>query len=490
MEKLTEKLIFEKSVEGRKAYSLPKLDVPKSEGLPEKFLRKEPARLPETSEIEVARHFQHLAHQNFNIEGGFYPLGSCTMKYNPKINEKTAALPGFASAHPLTKDEFSQGSLQLMYELGEMLKEITGLQGVSLQPAAGSQGELTGIYMFKAYHESRNDDARTTILVPDSSHGTNPASAAIAGYKVDTIKTNETGRIDLEHLKSRLGNHIAGFMVTNPSTVGLFESDILEVQKLVNEVGGLMYMDGANFNALLTLARPGDMGFDCVHINLHKTFSTPHGGGGPGAGPVCVSERLRPFLPVPQVRLMDGEYSLEFDRAETIGKLHTFNGNFGVLVRAYTYMRMLGKEGMRAVSENAIINANYLFRKIQDYFDVPFDDHCMHEFIISGSRQKRESGVSTKDIGKRLLDYGFHAPTVYFPLNVPEAMLIEPTETENRQNLDAFADAMISIANECEHVPEQVLDAPHSTELKRLDEAKAARFLNICWIGYQDPSTN
>lgn len=478
-----EKLIFEKSVEGRRAFTLPKLDVPKSDGIPEKFARKKDARLPETSEIEVARHFQHLSHQNFNIEKAMYPLGSCTMKYNPKINEKTAALPGFSSAHPLTNDEFSQGSLQLMYELGEMLKEITGQPGVSLQPAAGSQGELTGIYMIRAYHLDRNDSARTTILVPDSSHGTNPASAAIAGYKVDTIKTNSSGRIDLEHLKTKVGDHVAGFMVTNPSTVGLFESDIVEVEKLIRDCGGLMYMDGANFNALLTLARPGDMNFDCVHINLHKTFSTPHGGGGPGAGPVCVSERLRPYLPVPQVRLNDGVYSLEQDRAQTIGKLHTFNGNFGVLVRAYTYMRMLGKEGMRSVSENAIINANYLFRKIDEYFDVPFDDHCMHEFIISGNRQKK-LGVTTKDIGKRLLDYGYHAPTVYFPITVPEAMLIEPTETENRQNLDGFADAMIAIAKETEENPELVQKAPHSTELRRLDEAKAARNLNICWEGF------
>lgn len=480
-----EKLIFEKSVEGRKAYTLPKLDVPLSEGIPERFKRKQDARLPETSEIEVARHFQHLSHQNFNIEGGMYPLGSCTMKYNPKINEKTASLPGFASMHPLTNDEFSQGSLQLMYELGEMLKEVTGLPGVSLQPAAGSQGELTGIYMIRAYHMDRGDTARNTILVPDSSHGTNPASAAIAGYKVDTINTNENGRIDIDHLKTKLGDHVAGFMITNPSTVGLFESRIVEVAKLIREAGGLLYMDGANFNALLTLARPGDMDFDCVHINLHKTFSTPHGGGGPGSGPVCVSERLRPFLPVPQIRFEDGTYSLEHDREKTIGKLHTFNGNFGVHVRAYTYMRMLGKVGMRSVSENAIINANYLFRKIEEYFEVPFDDHCMHEFILSGNRQKR-LGVTTKDIGKRLLDYGFHAPTVYFPITVPEAMLIEPTETENMQNLDGFADAMIAIAKEAEEDPELVRQAPHTTELRRLDEATAARHLNICWEGYRE----
>lgn len=482
-----ERLIFEKSVEGRKGYSLPVLDVPDNglDLIPEKFRRKEDAMLPETSEIEVARHFQHLSHDNFNIENAMYPLGSCTMKYNPKINERTAALPGFSAMHPLTDDKYNQGSLQLMHELGDMLREITGMPGVSLQPAAGSQGELTGIYMIRAYHLDRNDTKRTTILVPDSSHGTNPASAAIGGFKVDTVITNESGRIDIENLKSKLGDHVAGFMITNPSTVGLFESGIVEVEKLIRDCGGLMYMDGANFNALLTLARPGDMNFDCVHINLHKTFSTPHGGGGPGAGPVCVSERLRPYLPTPQVRLEDGVYSLEEDLPKSIGKVHSYNGNFGVLVRAYTYMRMLGKDGMRAVSENAIINANYLFRKIDEYFDVPFDDHCMHEFILSGNRQKK-LGVTTRDIAKRLLDYGFHAPTVYFPITVPEAMLIEPTETENRGNLDGFADAMIAIAKEAEENPELVTKAPHTSHLRRLDEAAAARNLNICWEGYRN----
>lgn len=480
-------LIFDKSVVGRKGYTLPKLDISTSNTneLPSQFKRKDDARLPEVSEIEVARHFQALSHKNFNIEKGMYPLGSCTMKYNPKINEKIAALPGYAGLHPMIDDNYAQGALQLMYELGEQLKEITGLKGVSLQPAAGSQGELTGIYMIKAYHEDRNDHARDTILVPDSSHGTNPASAAIAGYKVDTIKTNENGRIDIDHLKSKVGPHVAGFMITNPSTLGLFEQRIDDVAKIIRECGGLLYMDGANFNALLSIARPGDMDFDCVHINLHKTFSTPHGGGGPGAGPVCVSEKLIPFLPKPQVIKEGDTYRMDYDLPKSIGKLHGFNGNFGVLVRAYTYIRMHGAEGLRRISENAVINANYIFARVKDHFEVPFDDYCMHEFIISGNRQKK-LGVTTKDIGKRLLDYGFHAPTVYFPLTVPESMLIEPTETENMQNLDAFSDAMIAIAKEAETNPELVQNAPHSTELRRLDEALAARNLNICWEGYRN----
>jgi glycine dehydrogenase subunit 2 len=481
------KLIFEKSVVGRKGYTLPKLDVPtaKDGSIPSKFLRKDDARLPEVSEIEVARHFLNLSQKNFNIEKGMYPLGSCTMKYNPKINEKVAGMAGYAGMHPMLDGQYAQGALQVMFELGEQLKEITGLPGVSLQPAAGSQGELTGIYMIKAYHEDRNDTARDTILVPDSSHGTNPASAAIAGYKVDTIKTNEDGGLDIEHLKSKVGPHVAGFMITNPSTLGIFERRIEEITKVIRGCGGLLYMDGANFNALLSLARPGDMDFDCVHINLHKTFSTPHGGGGPGAGPVCVSDKLIPYLPVPQIEKNGDEYKLNFDVPKTIGKLHSFFGNFGVLVRAYTYIRMHGANGLRRISENAIINANYIFANIKDYYDFPFDEYCMHEFILSGNRQKK-LGVLTKDIGKRLLDYGFHAPTVYFPLTVPESMLIEPTETENKQNLDAFSDAMIAIAKEAETNPELVQNAPHTTILRRLDDAQAARNLNICWEGYRN----
>ena len=473
-------LIFEKSVEGRKGYTLPKLEVPKNYSIPEKYKRKKDAMLPEVSEIEVARHFQALSHLNFNIEMGMYPLGSCTMKYNPKINEKTAALPGFANLHPHSNPEDIQGALKLMYELGEMLKEITGLDGVSLQPAAGSQGELTGIFLFKKYFEERNELDRDTILVPDSAHGTNPASAAIAGFKVQTVKTTEKGRIDLDDLRNCVGDHIAGFMVTNPSTVGLFESDVMEVSKIVRDAGGLMYMDGANLNALLSIARPGDMNFDCVHINLHKTFSTPHGGGGPGAGPICVSDRIKEYLPVPRVVKNDDKYELKDNFDKSIGKVHGFLGNFGVLVRAFTYIRMHGAVGLRRISENAIINSNYIFSKIKDHFETPYDDYFMHEFIISGNRQKK-NGVTTRDIAKRLLDYGFHAPTVYFPLVVPEAMLIEPTETENKQNLDKFSEVMIKIAKEAEEDPELVKGAPYNSPIKRVDEAKAARQLNIRW---------
>ncbi len=474
-----EKLIFEKSAEGRVGYTLPQIEVPRVSGnLSEQKQRKTPPRLPQVSEIEVARHFQRLSHLNFNIETGMYPLGSCTMKYNPKVNEKVANLTGFTGLHPLLSEEHTQGALKLMYELGECLKEITGLSGVSLQPVAGSQGELTGIYLFKAYHASRGDQRRDTILIPDSAHGTNPSSAAIAGMKIQSVNSNEHGKIDLADLKSKLGDHIAGFMVTNPSTVGIFESEIIEVQKTVSESGGLMYMDGANLNALLSIVRPGEMRFDCMHINLHKTFSTPHGGGGPGAGPICVSERLIPFLPTPSVEKDGDDYRLEYNNPDSIGRVHAFFGNFGVLVRAYTYIRMLGAKGLKAVSENAVINANYLLARLKDDFDVPFAGHCMHEFILSGNRQKN-IGVSTRDMAKRLLDYGFHAPTVYFPLVVPEAILIEPTGTENKQNLDGFADAMIAIARETENTPEIVINAPESTPIKRLDEAGANRNLNI-----------
>lgn len=479
-----EKLIFEKSRTGNKGYSLPKQDVPEKQVdslIPQRFLRKQDAELPEISEIEVARHFQRLSHLNFNIEKGFYPLGSCTMKYNPKVNEKTAAIPGFADLHPQSPEEAVQGALQLMYELAECLKKITGLPGCSLQPAAGSQGELTGIYLFKAYHEDRNDTNRTKILIPDSAHGTNPASAAIAGFQVVSVKSTPGGRIDIEDLKTKCNDEVAGFMVTNPNTLGMFEYDIMEIQKTVHDCGGLMYMDGANFNALLTLARPGDMKFDCVHINLHKTFSTPHGGGGPGAGPVCVSERLIPYLPNPKIEKKEDKYTIDYSNEKSIGKVHTFMGNFGVLVRAYTYMRMLGERGLRRVSENAVINANYILSELKGTYDAPFDEYCMHECILTSSIQKKSHGVTTRDIAKRLLDYGFHAPTVYFPLVLPEIMLIEPTETENIQNLDGFIEAMRKIAEEAETDPDLVKTAPHTTPIRRLDEALANRKLNLKW---------
>lgn len=479
-----EKLIFEKSRTGRIGYTLPQLDVDKkdlSEFLPVDFLRKTPISLPEVSEIDVARHFLKLSHLNYNIEEGLYPLGSCTMKYNPKINEKTASLNGFTDLHPCSDENLAQGALALIYELGEYLKEITGLQGVTLQPAAGSQGELTGIMLFKAYHKDRGDNNRKVILIPDSAHGTNPASASIAGYQVVSIKSNSRGRIDLDDLAQKADETVAGLMLTNPNTLGLFESDVLKVTEIIHNCGGLMYMDGANLNALLGITRPGDMNFDCVHINLHKTFSTPHGGGGPGAGPICVNEKLIPYLPVPIVSKEGDKYRIIMDTPKTIGKVHSFFGNFGVFVRALTYMKMLGADGMREVAENAIINANYLFKRLKDKYYAPYDEFCMHEFIISGDNQKK-LGVTTKDIAKRLLDYGFHAPTVYFPLIVHEAMLVEPTETESLENLDAFADAMLAIAEEVETNPEIVLSAPHNTPVRRVDDALAARKLNISWF--------
>lgn len=477
-----EKLIFEKSRTGRIGFSLPELDVEAIDiksSIPEKFLRVKDADLPEISESEVARHFARLSKLNYHIEQGLYPLGSCTMKYNPKINEVTASMNGFADLHPLSQDEHSQGALRLMYELSEALKEISGLPGCSLQPAAGSQGELTGILMFRQYHLDRGDLKRTKILIPDAAHGTNPASAAISGFTIVNIKSNAQGRVDLDDLASHCGDDVAGFMLTNPNTVGIFERDIDKIEELIHGCGGLMYMDGANLNALLGIVRPGDMKFDCVHINLHKTFSTPHGGGGPGAGPVCVSDKLLPFLPNPRIEKQGDKYKIT-EGDKSIGRVHSFFGNFGVFVRAYTYIRMNGAKGLREVSENAVINANYLHALIKDNFEVPFAERGMHEFVLSADRQKK-NGASAKDIAKRLLDYGFHAPTVYFPLVVHECMLIEPTETETLENIQEFADAMNKIAIEAAETPELVTSAPHNTPIRRVNDALAARNLNIRW---------
>jgi glycine dehydrogenase subunit 2 len=478
-----EKLLIEKSQKGRIGFTLPDLQIPDyspEKVLPKEMLRETDPMLPEISENEVARHFVRLSHLNYCIEEGLYPLGSCTMKYNPKVNERTAGLAGFADVHPSSKESNIQGALEIMFGLGEDLKEITGLPGVSLQPAAGSQGELTGILMFRAYHRDRNDLKRTKILIPDSAHGTNPASAAIGGFEIVSVKSNDKGKVDVDDLASKCGDDVAGFMLTNPNTLGLFEDEIVEIEKHIHGCGGLMYMDGANLNALLGLVRPGDMKFDCVHINLHKTFSTPHGGGGPGAGPVCVSEKLVPFLPVPQIE-KDGDYfKIVEDNPKSIGKMHTYFGNFGVLVRAFTYIRMHGAKGLKRISENAIINANYIAAQLKENYKFPYEERGMHEFVMSGDNQK-ELGVTTKDIAKRLLDYGYHAPTVYFPLIVHEAMLVEPTETETRENLDAFAETMNKIAEEAKTDPEIVTSAPHDTPVKRLNDALAARKLNIRW---------
>jgi len=478
-----EKLIFEKSKPNRIGYSLAKNDVDNYDIenlIPSKYLRQNPANLPEVSESEITRHFTRLGHLNYSIEEGMYPLGSCTMKYNPKVNEVTASFDGFAELHPNSTDCMSQGALELMYELGECLKEVTGLPGVSLQPAAGSQGELTGILMIKKYHEERGDTKRTKILIPDAAHGTNPASAAIAGFEIITIKSNSNGRVDIDDLASKVGDDVAGFMLTNPNTVGIFERRIEEIEELIHGCGGLMYMDGANLNALLGIVRPGDMNFDCVHFNLHKTFSTPHGGGGPGSGPVCVSEKLLPYLPVPQIIKDNDKFKLEYNIPMSIGKIHAFFGNFGVLVRALTYIRMHGGKGLRQISEAAIINANYLLSLLKDHFIVGFEDRPMHEFALSADRQK-QAGANARDIAKRLLDYGFHAPTIYFPLVVHECLLIEPTETETKETLEAFANALISISNEINENPELVNTAPQNAPVFRINEALAARKINVAW---------
>jgi len=478
------KLIFEKSRPGRVGISLPDCDIPEKrieELIPKDSLRSK-LNLPEVSEVEVARHYTKLSTQNYGIDTGFYPLGSCTMKYNPKVNEEIAKLSGFKSLHPLQDEELSQGALELMYHLEKILCEITGMAGFTLQPAAGAHGELTGLMMVKACFEHKKEK-RTKIIVPDSSHGTNPASAFLCGYESITIKSNERGTVDLEELKKVLNEDIACLMLTNPNTLGLFEEEILEITAIAHRKGALVYCDGANMNAFLGIARPGDMGFDIIHLNLHKTFSTPHGGGGPGSGPLGVKKSLIPFLPRPSIKEEEGIYSLDYDRPLSIGKLKTFYGHFSVLVKAYAYLRALGPEGLREVAENAVLNANYLMKKLKSYYHLPFDRTCMHEFVLSGKRQL-EKGVHTNDIAKRLLDYGFHAPTIYFPLIVSEAIMIEPTETESKETLDEFASAMVKIAKEAEENPEIVKTAPHPSAFggrRRLDALAAARRPNLRW---------
>lgn len=479
---MREKLIFELSRKGRKGYSLSGNELPEQpleNIIPSKYLRTTPAELPEVPESEVVRHFVRLSNLNYHVDKNMYPLGSCTMKYNPKINDYTCDLPGFSALHPLQPGETTQGALQLMYELAEMLREIAGMAAVTLQPAAGAHGELTGILLIKKYHESIGSK-RHKLLVVDSAHGTNPASAALAGYDIISVKGNADGRTDLDDLRSKLDGDVAALMLTNPNTIGLFETEILAISKMVHDNGSLLYMDGANMNALLGITRPGDMGFDVVHYNLHKTFAAPHGGGGPGSGPVGVSEKLIPFLPVPVIVKEGTTYKLSYDRPESIGRMMNFYGNFAVLVRAYTYIRMLGPDGLRRVSENAIINANYLLSLLLESYDLPYPKPVMHEFCLSGDRQKKAHGVKTLDIAKRLLDYGFHAPTIYFPLIVSEALMIEPTETESKETLDVFAQALLSIADEAANNPALVTSAPVTTPVKRLDDAMASRQLNIC----------
>ena len=476
--------IFEKSRPGRGGGKVPHPSKDALDRLPAAARRANPPGLPELNELEVVRHYTNLSQLNFAIDTGFYPLGSCTMKYNPKVNEWAARLPGFADLHPLAPDATAQGTLQVLWELEEILAEISGMQAVSLQPAAGAQGELTGILMIRAYHRSRGDADRLEVLVPDSAHGTNPATASMAGFKTITIPSAPDGGVDLAAFRAALGPRTAAVMITNPSTLGLFEARIGDLLEVVHAAGALAYMDGANLNAILGRFKPGEAGFDVMHINTHKTFSTPHGGGGPGAGPVGVGARLMPFLPAPRVlREDDGSFRLERpgERPTSIGRLRSFVGNTGVLVRAYAYLLAHGADGLREVSDDAVLAANYLKTRLSGTYDIPYARHCKHEFVASAATLKRTTGVRTLDIAKRLLDYGFHPPTIYFPLIVEEAMLIEPTETEAIETLDAFAEALIRIAGEAAATPELVHDAPHTAPVRRLDEATAARQPNLRW---------
>jgi glycine dehydrogenase subunit 2 len=480
-------LIHELSRPGRRAFAQAPKTKPPLTDIPESLLRPQPPALPEVSELEVVRHYTRLSQKNFSIDTQFYPLGSCTMKYNPRACNSLAMLPGLLARHPYAPDSHSQGFLGCMYELQEILKDVTGMQSVSLVPAAGAQGEFTGVAMIRAYHESRGDTARNEIVVPDAAHGTNPATAVMCGYKVREIPTLADGDVDIDALRGVLGPHTAGIMLTNPSTVGVFERRITEIAQLVHEAGGLLYYDGANLNAILGKVRPGDMGFDVIHMNLHKTFSTPHGGGGPGAGPVGVSERLVPFLPIPMVGFDGHDYHwlTEKECPQTIGKLSAFAGNAGVLIRAYVYARLLGREGMVRVSEYATLNANYLAKRLSDAgFELAYPRRrATHEFIVTLKHQARDFGVTAMDFAKRLLDYGYHAPTTYFPLLVPECFLIEPTETEALDALDGFVDAMIKIQAEAQTNPEVIKTAPQTLPVRRLDDVRAARELDLRWQG-------
>ena len=475
-------LIFDLGAPESRCVEAPPLDVPLSavDDLLGGRTRTSALPLPNVTELEIMRHYTHLASMNFGVDTGMYPLGSCTMKYNPRINEVACRLPGFAGIHPYQPEETVQGALELMVGLSEALAEISGLPGVTLQPAAGAHGELSALMVIRAAHEARGN-ARKKVIMPDTAHGTNPASAAMCGYEVVTILSDEKGQVDLEALKAALDEDVAAFMLTNPNTVGLFDPQIVEITEAVHAVGAYAYCDGANLNAILGKARPGDMGFDAMHINLHKTFSTPHGGGGPGSGPVCVTEELAGFLPGPlPVSFEDGSFGLGWPE-HTIGRVRAYYGNFGVLVRAYAYIRAIGAEGLREVAEQAVLSANYLKVKLEGTFEVPYGRTCMHEFVMSGGKQKRENGVRTLDMAKRLLDYGFHPPTIYFPHLVEEGMMIEPTETEPLAALDAFVDVMLTIASEAASDPELVKAAPYTTPVRRLDEAGAARNPNLRW---------
>lgn len=468
--------IFEKSTCGRKGYELPPYELPEmSCALPEHLIRKEKPKLPEVSEVDVVRHYTELALKNYSVDRGFYPLGSCTMKYNPKINEDMASL--FTNLHPMQPRETIQGAVHLMGHLKELLCEITGTDDMTLQPAAGAHGELTGLLIARAYFEDKGElEKRKKVLVPDSAHGTNPASAAMAGFEVVELKSGSDGCVNIEELKANLDDTVAVIMLTNPNTLGLFEKDILTIAKLAHEVGALLYYDGANLNAIMGRTRPGDMGFDIVHLNLHKTFSTPHGMGGPGSGPIGVKAHLAPYLPVPVIRKSQDKYDLDYNLPKTIGMVRSFYGNFIVMVKAYTYILTMGNKGLKHVSDMAVLNANYLRAKLSKLYKIAYDRVCMHEFVIDNEEFAKKTGVKTLDIAKRLLDYGLHAPTVYFPLIVHEAIMIEPTETESKQTLDIFVEAMEKIYNEALEKPELVKGAPYTTPVRRLDDVNATKY--------------
>lgn len=481
---MSEKLLFEKSVSGRRGMTFPRTGLDGcsvDQILPKKYLRETPAPLPELSENELMRHYTRLSQETYGVDNGFYPLGSCTMKYNPKIHEDVVRLPGFSEIHPLQPEETVQGALALLYDLERMLAEIAGMTAVSLQPVAGAQGEMCGMLITRAYHQSQGRQ-RKVVVIPDSAHGTNPASAHLAGYTIRTVRSNQDGIIDLGDLSKVVNHETAALMLTNPNTLGLFERETGKIVKIVHDAGALVYLDGANLNALLGLTRPGDMGFDIVHFNLHKTFSTPHGGGGPGAGSLGVSRALSPFLPSPVIGKKAGKkterYFLDEARPQSVGRVHSYYGNFGILVRAYTYIRRLGAEGLSAISRNTILNANYLKKRLESAFLIPMDRPCMHEFILS-AKPFREKGIHAWDIAKRLIDYGFYPPTVNFPLIIDEALMIEVPESEPREVIDAFADAMLAIRREIDECPEKVKGAPHTRKVGRMNEVQAARRLDV-----------
>ncbi len=476
-------LLFEMSRSGRQGYSLPSCDVPEQpleQILPKALQRSEPLELPELSEVEIIRHYTELSTRNFGVDTGFYPLGSCTMKYNPKVNEDAAILPGFAYMHPCQPEETAQGALELIYNMEQGLKELTGMDRFTLQPAAGAHGELTGLMIIQAYHRHRGDHKRNKVLIPLSAHGTNPATVSMAGYDVVQIPCDDRGLVDLEALKAAVDETTSALMLTNPSTLGLFEEEIIAMARAVHEAGGLLYYDGANMNAIMGYTRPGDMGFDVVHINIHKTLATPHGGGGPGGGPVGVKERLVPFLPVPLVDKQGDRFSFNYNLPNSIGKVHSFYGNFGVVIKAYTYMRMMGAKGLKQASSDAVLNANYLMHLLKKTYYLPYDRICKHEFVLS-ARPEKKKGAGAGDIGKALLDRGFHPPTVYFPLIVEEALMIEPTDTETKETLDAFARAMEEIAKDIDEDAEKVAHGPYNTVVGRLDEVRAARSPILRW---------